>query len=1296
MEVVISEPARTYVRIRRMVHPYEVLNTDTYAKNEYPPQAHHGIENVVEAAMSSTSPQSSQSEAHSSTKSAPRQTFDVTNPVDTSISQFYLDGVFQSHLPRKSPAYASQETLWTVLGTQLLQDVMSGFNSSLLCIGSQGSGKTHTLFGPKCINGIQTLPLERNAGLIPRFCQSLFEQIDELDSPIQRKRSRAGSKTSESSFSNETVQHLVEVSCYEIRSEQVYDLLNPSDYDVQVPNTLHEHPKIGPHVQRLVSLTCDTSKKCVEVIEAARAALGTTNLFRGTLDGHDHVVYRFTVTKRVNMNEEASTKEVEKEDEDTFQEDPTNDNGFSVVATFIDCAASCDRSLALLDSRSDRLHEKLRIHQSWETMVRCVDILADHQHTSTIISSHKKREPPYHASSLTHLLHRKAGPLGGDGRSYVLGHVGPTNIDYSKTMETLRCLRTISRVRNRPGVQRDATGRLSRGYRAHLSLVERELAQLQADVPEWANPSTPPEEMNERGIKMTQHERETYLKERKATWNEYRAECQRLAQELIDTQQLLERHEEIWPSRKKRSEDEYVALLRWLKGKSAMHGLRRSAFQENSDSGSGSTNFGEGKGEEEEKFDSSSSTTPRLISLHSNRAYVGVQAIYLDMDGNRVTLGGSKCGGMNVNKSMCQVSRNDSAALEQQQQQQQRREQNVEDPDEEQTPVPTGLTLHVSPRADVFLNGKRIAPNESALLHDNDIIVLGVHRMYRVEAFRGRNASKKLTSVHEETTWFDGVHQLVKGDVERLLKVEQTIVQECRDAYEETNRRLDELQAQLSVEKRSVKQAEGKRRRAVKKKEKENSSLDPSEQTKFRKQIDALQRRVDTLEGTFSQRSSECDALKRRVSEAERGSRILLPMLLKDLMALRHLQMCVNTTLSKSTHTFTPRLVPNHSKVAKMALHSAGDHMMHDGPDVELWMEVARRAAASEPTSSPNRGRSRRNINRNSPRKSISKNGSGKAQDADSGIVTTVMWNRDRFLLRYHLMRKMHDVYRLADGGSNDSRGTSAIMSTYNNDNDPYMLGSKSGHQVIGQSHMYLDSLSYFIEFEEVVAVIDFRGKEVGRLRIQVTPTRLAGVELMLDEIDEQQTKSLRDYIGEEYTFIITIVDCRSLPSDSCSNVYLTMSLPDLEGEEASLSKRQNKQRKENSSPDDDEKPVQNSRFFETPKNAHDTVHPAFDVPIKVTMEITEHMCNALSTDMVEFTILGCKPGSGHSIEEHEDPEFAKKRRRKDPVAHELYETKTQLSRLSVSLSTTKLEMEEAKLEARDKQVSCHYCRLFS
>ena len=44
---------------------------------------------------------------------------------------------------------------------------------------------------------------------------------------------------------------------------------------------------------------------------------------------------------------------------------------------------------------------------------------------------------------------------------------------------------------------------------------------------------------------------------------------------------------------------------------------------------------------------------------------------------------------------------------------------------------------------------------------------------------------------------------------------------------------------------------------------------------------------------------------------------------------------------------------------------------------------------------------------------------------------------------------------------------------------------------------------------------------------MQVTPLKLADVDLLLDEVDERQTQSLRDYLGEEYEFVISIIGAR-------------------------------------------------------------------------------------------------------------------------------------------------------------------------
>ena len=273
--VQISEPVQTYARIRRMVHPYEVESIDTYEQNAYAPKSHNGVEQVISTSESG--------------KEQP-QILTVENPVDQSTSKFYVDGLLNSAMPRKDKSYASQQVVFDTIGVKLVNDVMTGYNTSLVCIGAQGSGKTYTLFGPKPVDGSSTLPPSRDTGLVPRFCQQLFQRISK--------------SCQEDSVVEDGIQisYLVEFSAYEIRSEHVYDLLNPADYDVQLPCTLKAHPNIGMHVQNLVCLACTNASQLTEAVEAARSSLATTTLFRGTIGSHDHAVYQFTVTRKVEDN----------------------------------------------------------------------------------------------------------------------------------------------------------------------------------------------------------------------------------------------------------------------------------------------------------------------------------------------------------------------------------------------------------------------------------------------------------------------------------------------------------------------------------------------------------------------------------------------------------------------------------------------------------------------------------------------------------------------------------------------------------------------------------------------------------------------------------------------------------------------------------------------------------------------------------------------------------------------------------------------------------------------------------
>ena len=167
--VVISKPVVSYLRIRRMVHPYEVEHHDTYEKNQYPPQPHSGVVTVVTTSIpSETEP--------TTTLPPPRQQIHVENPVDQSTSSFPVDTIFNSAVPRKDKSYASQEVVFDTVGIKLLDDLMDGYNSSLMCFGPEGSGKTYTLFGPKAIDGSPRYQSPQTQDSCQDFVNSCFNE----------------------------------------------------------------------------------------------------------------------------------------------------------------------------------------------------------------------------------------------------------------------------------------------------------------------------------------------------------------------------------------------------------------------------------------------------------------------------------------------------------------------------------------------------------------------------------------------------------------------------------------------------------------------------------------------------------------------------------------------------------------------------------------------------------------------------------------------------------------------------------------------------------------------------------------------------------------------------------------------------------------------------------------------------------------------------------------------------------------------------------------------------------------
>lgn len=98
----------------------------------------------------------------------------------------------------------SQETMYDAVARAVVDDVLNGFNGTVLAYGQTGSGKTYTVFGPEeTVERSGDPNYFERCGVIPRAIDHIFERIDSL---------------------KESTEFRVSLSCLEIYMEFVMDL----------------------------------------------------------------------------------------------------------------------------------------------------------------------------------------------------------------------------------------------------------------------------------------------------------------------------------------------------------------------------------------------------------------------------------------------------------------------------------------------------------------------------------------------------------------------------------------------------------------------------------------------------------------------------------------------------------------------------------------------------------------------------------------------------------------------------------------------------------------------------------------------------------------------------------------------------------------------------------------------------------------------------------------------------------------------------------------------------------------
>uniref|UniRef100_A0A060T922 Kinesin-like protein n=1 Tax=Blastobotrys adeninivorans TaxID=409370 RepID=A0A060T922_BLAAD len=171
---------------------------------------------------------------------------------------FTLDRVFDTS--------CSQGDLFDYSLKQTVDDLMNGYNGTVLAYGQTGSGKSHTMMGPDIDN-----PVTR--GAIPRMVDKIFDKILRSAGDIE---------------------YTVRVSYMEIYMERIKDLLNPQNANLSI----HQDKTRGVYVKGLTEEYVASSQEVYQVMRQGARVRATASTNMNQESSRSHSIFTLVVSQR--------------------------------------------------------------------------------------------------------------------------------------------------------------------------------------------------------------------------------------------------------------------------------------------------------------------------------------------------------------------------------------------------------------------------------------------------------------------------------------------------------------------------------------------------------------------------------------------------------------------------------------------------------------------------------------------------------------------------------------------------------------------------------------------------------------------------------------------------------------------------------------------------------------------------------------------------------------------------------------------------------------------------------------
>ncbi|KAK2578704.1 hypothetical protein KPH14_011671 [Odynerus spinipes] len=271
---------------------------------------------------------------------------------------FMYDHCFVSYSDPLILGHASQEVIFNTMVLPLVQNAFEGYNVCLFAYGQTGSGKSYSMMGVESSQE-NSVSLDKEAGIIPRFCQEIFTQIR----------------------NNKNIKTTVEISYFEIYNEKIHDLLaNTNSGDKRTALKVREHPVFGPYI-------VDLSQHSIQNYEDLQIWLKVGNSQRATAatgmnekSSRSHSIFSIILTQVQSNDLKCSSADASRRSK----------------INLVDLAGS--ERLSQTCASGNRLREGVSINKSLLTLGKVIASLAE----ST--NNRKRGFVPYRESVLTWLL----------------------------------------------------------------------------------------------------------------------------------------------------------------------------------------------------------------------------------------------------------------------------------------------------------------------------------------------------------------------------------------------------------------------------------------------------------------------------------------------------------------------------------------------------------------------------------------------------------------------------------------------------------------------------------------------------------------------------------------------------------------------------------------------------------------------------------------------------------------------------------------------------------------------------